>query len=430
RYRMGLLVRVCRAVVRALSVDRRRDDSRSALSGKGGGAGMIGGDQPALPLVLLVEDDHQDAFIVRELLEDSGLAVRLEWARSLDDARRALARERAQCVLLDLGLPDARDLSALAVVREASGDAPVVVLTGLAEEQAGLAAVTAGAQDYLVKGRVEAEWLGRTLRYAMQRKQAEQAAVALHAERIRAEENARLERGLLPRPLLQQMPIEVATRYRASRVSGTLGGDFFDVVEGDDKVVHAVIGDVCGHGPDEAALGVCLRIAWRTLVLSGVTGTDLLRQLERILRAERGGDETFVTMSTLAREPDQRTVRVWRAGHPRLLVLSGSGVTWAEAGQRPALGLPIEAEWDPAELELPAGGGLTLSTDGLFERRLPGDGRRMLGEECLLAVALEHAHLSGEAFVDALLAGTERATAPDASADDVAVVHLRWREEP
>ncbi|MDA0637367.1 fused response regulator/phosphatase [Nonomuraea sp. MCN248] len=389
---------------------------------------MIAADQPDPPLVLLVEDDAEDAFIVRELLEDSGLAVRLEWARSLDEARRLLTRLRAQCVLLDLGLPDARDLSALAAMREASGDAAVVVLTGLAEEQAGLAAVTAGAQDYLVKGRVEAEWLGRTLRYAMQRKQTEQAAVALHAERIRAEENARLERGLLPTPLLQQMPIEVATRYRASRTSGTLGGDFFDVVEDDDKVVHAMIGDVCGHGPDEAALGVCLRIAWRTLVLTGVTGTALLRQLERVLRAERGGDEIFVTLSTLALEPDQRTVRVWRAGHPGLLVHSGDEVTWAEPGQGPALGLPLESDWEQSSLELPAGGGLTLFTDGLFERRLPGAGMRMLGEEGLLRVAREHAHLYGEDFVDALITGTEAATAADASADDVAVVHLRWKE--
>lgn len=388
---------------------------------------MIAEGQPALPTVLLVEDDPQDAFIVRELLEDSGLAVRLEWARSLDEARRVLARRRVQCVLLDLGLPDARDLSALSVMREASGDAAVVVLTGLAEEQAGLSAVTAGAQDYLVKGRVEGEWLGRTLRYAMQRKQAEQAAVALHAERIRAAENARLERGLLPTPLLQEMPIDVATRYRASRVSGTLGGDFFDVVESDDKVVHAMIGDVCGHGPDEAALGVCLRIAWRTLVLSGITGTALLRQMERILRAERGGDETFVTMSTLALEPDQRTVRVWRAGHPGLLVHSAGEVTWAEPGEGPALGLPIDSDWEQDVLELPAGGGLTLFTDGLFERRLAGDGAGMLGEAGLLEVARRHAGRDGEEFVDALIADLESVTAPDSAADDVAVVHLRWR---
>ncbi|WP_043623660.1 PP2C family protein-serine/threonine phosphatase [Nonomuraea candida] len=395
------------------------------------------------PRVLLVEDDPQDAFIVEELLADSGLSVRLEWVRSVDEARRALTALRPECVLLDLGLPDAHEFSALSAVIEEAGDAAVVVLTGLADEQAGMAALTAGAQDYLVKGRVEPEWLGRTLRYAMQRKQAEQAAVALHAERMRAKENERLERGLLPTPLLHSMPIEVASRYRASRgsatpgpggaalrgrASATLGGDFFDVVESDDKVVHAVIGDVCGHGPDEAALGVCLRIAWRALVLSGVTGAALLRQLERLLEAERPGTEIFVTMSTLVLEPDQRTVRIWRAGHPGMLLHDGDRVKLAEPRHTPALGLPVEVDWHEEVLELPKGGGITLYTDGLFERRLPGAPARWLGEEGMLELARRYAHLDGERFLDALIADVESVTAPDAPADDLAVVHLRWKD--
>ncbi|MEV4562412.1 SpoIIE family protein phosphatase [Nonomuraea sp. NPDC049419] len=387
-----------------------------------------GSDAAGQPLVLLVEDDPQDALIVEELLEDSGLLVRLEWARSVDEARRALAGLRPQCVLLDLGLPDAHEFSALSAVIEEAGDAAVVVLTGLAEEQAGLAALTAGAQDYLVKGRVEAEWLGRTLRYAMQRKQAEQAAVALNAERMRAKENERLERGLLPTPLLQSMPIEVAARYRPSRGSATLGGDFYDVVEDDEKVVHALIGDVCGHGPDEAALGVCLRIAWRALVLSGVTGPTLLRRLERVLEAERPSSEIFVTLSTLELDHDRRTVRIWRAGHPGLLVHDGETVTLAEPGRGLALGFPVQTDWHQDVLELPAGGGLTLYTDGLFERRLPGEPARWLGEEGLLDLAARHARLDGEGFLDALIADVEAATAPDAPADDLAVVHLRWTE--
>ncbi|GAA3528388.1 SpoIIE family protein phosphatase [Nonomuraea rosea] len=385
-------------------------------------------DRGKQPLVLLVEDDPQDALIVQELLDDSGLNVRLEWARSVNEARRELARLRPQCVLLDLGLPDAYEFSALPSVLEEAGDAAVVVLTGRAEEQAGLAAVAAGAQDYLVKGRVEAEWLGRTLRYAIQRKQAEQAAVALHAARARAKENARLERGLLPTPLLGDMPIEVASRYRASRGSATLGGDFFDVVESDDKVVHVVIGDVCGHGPDEAALGVCLRIAWRTLVLSGVTGTSLLRQLERILEAERAGAEVFATLSTLMLEPDQRTVRVWRAGHPGILVHSPDGVSLAEPDPGPALGLPMEANWREHVMELPAGFGLTLFTDGLFERRLPGEPPRWLGEEGLLELARKRAGLDGERFLDALIADVEAIAESETAADDIAVVHLRWND--
>lgn len=79
-------------------------------------------------------------------------------------------------------------------------EAAVVVLTGLPEESVGLATVASGAQDYLVKGRVDPEPIGRAVRYAIQRKQAEQAAAALQAGQLRAQENARLERGLLPLP--------------------------------------------------------------------------------------------------------------------------------------------------------------------------------------------------------------------------------------
>ena len=86
---------------------------------------------------------------------------------------------------------------------------PVVVLTGLAEESAGLAAVAAGAQDYLIKGQAPPDVFGRAIRYAAQRKQVEQASAALQVSALRAEENARLERALLPTPLIRTGDLEV-----------------------------------------------------------------------------------------------------------------------------------------------------------------------------------------------------------------------------
>ncbi len=87
--------------------------------------------------------------------------------------------------------------------------------------------------------------------------------------KVQAQENTRLERGLLPslapgRPAAER----VGARKQASGQQHLLGGDFYDVVEAADGWVHALIGDVCGRGPAEAALGVCLRVAWRTLVLA------------------------------------------------------------------------------------------------------------------------------------------------------------------
>ncbi|MFG3200426.1 PP2C family protein-serine/threonine phosphatase [Streptomyces sp. NPDC048192] len=384
------------------------------------------------PSVLLIEDDEADALLVEELVADCTPGMRLTWVRSLADARDAMAKETPDCVLLDLHLPDSHGLEGVARVRQ-HADVAVVVLTGLAEESAGLAAVAAGAQDYLVKGRVEAELFGRAVRYAIQRKLAEQAAAALQAGQLRAEENRRLERGLLPTPLLGDTPdLEVVARYLPGREQALLGGDFYDVVQTPDGSVHALIGDVSGHGPDEAALGVGLRIAWRTLVVSGATGARQLSTLEEILVAERTGEQIFATLTSLHLLPDGRSARVMRAGHPGMLLRAGDEVQWVEVPGGPALGvLPSGmARWPVEDVTLPAGAGIVLFTDGLFEGRT-GPGHERLGEQGLLQAARASVALPAEEFVDRLI-GHAEALAEDYGglADDVAVVHLRWNRQP
>ena len=83
----------------------------------------------------------------------------------------------------------------------ASG-AAVCVLTGRSDEHLGVAAVAEGAQDYLVKGQVDGVLLTRSLRYAVERKRADENARRLREVELRQAESARLERGLLPQPLM------------------------------------------------------------------------------------------------------------------------------------------------------------------------------------------------------------------------------------
>ncbi|HZF91574.1 fused response regulator/phosphatase [Streptomyces sp.] len=380
------------------------------------------------PSVLLVEDDPGDALLVEELVADSALKMRLRWVRSLTEASQVLATEVPDCVLLDLHLSDARGLEAVSLLQARAEHVAVVVLTGLAEEDTGLAAVAAGAQDYLVKGRVEPELFGRAVRYAIQRKQAEQAAVALQASQMQAQENARLERGLLPRPLLHtEEGVQVVARYRPGRAQALLGGDFYDIVQRADGTVHALVGDVSGHGPDEAALGVALRIAWRTLVLSGITGAEQMSRLEELLVAERARDEVFATLVSLAAVPGEQRARVVRAGHHGLLQRTGDDVEWVEVPGGPALGmLPGGARWPTAELPVPSGGSVVLFTDGLFEGHV-SRGPQRLGEEGLLDLARKAAGLPAEEFVDRLIGRAEElAEERGGLADDVAVVHLSW----
>ncbi|MCM6774166.1 fused response regulator/phosphatase [Nocardia sp. CDC159] len=381
------------------------------------------------PWMLLVEDDAGDALLVQELVTDGAPGLRLDWVRSLAEAGPRLETESPDCVLLDLHLPDAHGLEALARIREYT-DAAVVVMTGLDEQETGLAAVAAGAQDYLVKGRVEPELFGRAIRYAIQRKQVERTAAALQASQLRAQENARLERGLLPTPLLPaDSGVSVQSRYRPGRAHALLGGDFYDVVQDGDGTVHAVIGDVSGHGPDAAATGVALRLAWRTLVLSGVTGARQLRVLEQVLLAERTDRQTFATATSLILEPDTRTVRVQRAGHPGMVLRSGTELKWVEVPGGPALGfLPDYAEWPIQELKLPIDSALMLFTDGLFEG-CTGAERERLGEEGMLDIARAVATEQPETFIDELIGRIEElAGAAGGLDDDLAILYLRWRD--
>jgi serine phosphatase RsbU (regulator of sigma subunit) len=379
---------------------------------------------PWQPLtLLLVEDDRADALLVEELISDLDAEISLAWAPSITHAEDELARARPDCVLLDLNLPDSDGIGALRRIANCDATLPIVVLTGLNDEDVGVSAVAAGAQDYLVKGRVGPDMLRRALLYAVERKQAELTAADLRVSQLRAQENARLERGLLPSPLLLDNPgVDVVTQYRPSRKSGLLSGDFYDVVQTPDRVVHVLIGDVSGHGPEEAALGVALRIAWRVLALAGVNGVERMRQLDRILHVERAG-RTFATVLNLAIHPDSTRFTAIRAGHPGMLRHSADSVDWVEPPGGQPLGLRSN-DWSEHELELPAGTGLLLLTDGLFEGHC-GRGNERLGEDGLLALARSLAAMPAPQFVAALIDGAEERALPHGGlTDDVAVVRI------
>ncbi|GAA2986224.1 SpoIIE family protein phosphatase [Streptomyces drozdowiczii] len=379
--------------------------------------------------ILLIEDDLGDALLVEELLNDTGLPFELTTRTTLAQARTELASSQADCILLDLHLPDVSGIDAVTAVRTLAPHTAVIVLTGLAEAQAGTEAMAAGAQDYLVKGKVEPDLLHRTVRYAVYRSRTERASSQAQAARQRAEENARLERGLLPQPILDTSTVRVTSRYLPGAALALLGGDFLDVVEGDGGLLHAVVGDVSGHGPDAAALGVFLRIAWRSLVLGGHQGEELLHLMERILIAERGSHSLFATCTLLRLDQRAGTITLHLAGHHEPLLTTADGTREVTAAHGVALGIvPGLRSWPSTTVALPAVGALTLYTDGLTEGHSGADNNR-LGVEGLLALIENLPPADPAAHVDRLIQETHRLNAGRHS-DDLAVLRLDWGDMP
>ncbi|MDN0194245.1 response regulator [Streptomyces sp. S.PNR 29] len=382
--------------------------------------------------LLLIEDDPGGSPIVPDLLDQSGKPIRVRTARNLTEAERLLTDD-VHCILLDLALPapgragDGDD--ELAVLKHVLKLAPrhaVLALTASGDAERGAQAVREGAQDYLFRDELDGRLLSRAIRYAVERKRSDTAERRLAEGRVRAQENRRLERGLLPTPLLEGSSLRFAARYRPGRSRALLGGDFYDVVRTADGTVHAMIGDVCGHGPDEAALGVELRIAWRALTLAGLCGDQLLGTLQQVLEHERTSDEIFATLCTVDISPDGRRAGLCLAGHPAPLVASpGRPARLLPYGNNgPALGLLPGARWPRMQVELGPEWSLMLYTDGLIEGHV-GEGRERLGQEGMVEMMRRQidAGLRGERLLQAAVNEVRELNGGELT-DDVAVLLL------
>ncbi|WP_330245657.1 MULTISPECIES: fused response regulator/phosphatase [unclassified Streptomyces] len=388
--------------------------------------------------LLVIEDDPAGTFTVPELPAAAGTRVRVRTARNLTEAGRLLTDD-VDCILLDLALPPSSETRAdegaegpagLATLKHVLRIAPrhaVLALTAEDDTELAAEAVRVGAQDYLFRGELDGRLLTRAIRYAVERKRADVAQHQLTESKLRAQENARLERGLLPTPLLQGSDLRFAARYRPGRSRALLGGDFYDTVRTPDGTVHAMIGDVCGHGPDEAALGVELRIAWRALTLAGLCGDELLSTLQQVLEHERESEEIFATLCTVDITPDGRRAGLCLAGHPAPLITrhgrAAQLLPYEDGG--PALGLLPHARWPRRQVELGGSWSLMMYTDGLIEGRVGPTGTQRLGQEGMLAMINRQLAegLCGEALLEAAVAEVRELNGGELT-DDVAVLLL------
>jgi DNA-binding response OmpR family regulator len=150
--------------------------------------------------ILLIEDDEVDRMRVRRFLKEGPAAwARVDEAETLDKGRAKLANNMYDCVLLDLHLPDGNGMDFLRSLKESTAEFPAIVLQTVEDDEVlGMAALELGAQDYLVKGNLNAPLLLKAVRYAIQRQGMLREKDRLVNELKDALRNVQILQGLLP----------------------------------------------------------------------------------------------------------------------------------------------------------------------------------------------------------------------------------------
>ncbi|MEU8884725.1 SpoIIE family protein phosphatase [Streptomyces hydrogenans] len=255
------------------------------------------------------------------------------------------------------------------------------------------------------------------------------AALALDNARLYSERNAisqSLQRSLLP-PELPKIPgVEVDVIYRAAGEGNEVGGDFYDVFPIRDDVYGFAIGDVCGTGPEAAAVTGLARHALRLLAREGFGGPAVLERLNAAILDE-GARSRFLTLlyGELRPQPDgSALLKMVCAGHPLPLRLRPDGTVTPAAEPQPLLGVMEDLELYEETFTLAPGDVLLCVTDGVTERR---EGTRMLGDDGLADALRTCTGLTAGAVGGRILRAVERFAHAPAS-DDMAILTMRLRE--
>ncbi|MFI1536045.1 SpoIIE family protein phosphatase [Streptomyces anandii] len=255
------------------------------------------------------------------------------------------------------------------------------------------------------------------------------AALALDNARLYSERTAisqSLQRSLLPPELPQIGGVEVEVIYRAAGEGNEVGGDFYDLFPIRDGAYGFAIGDVCGTGPEAAAVTGLARHALRLLAREGFGGPAVLERLNSAILDE-GARSRFLTLlygELWPQEDGSARLKVVCAGHPLPLRLRQDGTVEPAAEPQPLLGVMEDLDLYEQTVTLDPGDVLLCVTDGVTERR---EGTRMLGDDGLADVLTTCTGLTAGAVAARIMRAVER-FASDAPSDDMAILAMRVPE--
>ncbi len=339
--------------------------------------------------VLLVEDNPVDAMLLRETLATvPGVDFSLTQVVRLSEGQARLRSESYDVVLLDLGLPDSNGPETFTRLQRTNPSVPVLVLTGLSDEEVGLRAMQEGAQDYLLKDQLQAPLLGRSIRYAIERHRA--ASQLSRSEARLAGIIGSAMDGIvvvdLHGAILQVNP--AAEGMFGDSTEGMLGqrmdgflttptsphGAWHELVRGRGAARGSGVNSAIGRRKDGTHFPIEATIA-KTDVSGQTLYTLILRDVTERLRADellrRTKDELQAIVSAsplpIVAVDLQGVVRLWSHAAERLFGWKEADVLGALL---PILPAPIDATYEELAVSRPDG-----RVSGILGQRLTRDGR-------------------------------------------------------
>jgi serine phosphatase RsbU (regulator of sigma subunit) len=228
-----------------------------------------------------------------------------------------------------------------------------------------------------------------------------------------------LQRALLPQRLPQVAGVQIAVRYIPGVSGVDIGGDWYDVIELDERRFFFVVGDVSGRGVAAGSTMAELHFAIRGFVSEGHPPATVLQRLSALLSVSR--DRHFATVLCGVADLDRSEVTVASAGHLPLLLLHGADAAFVDGAVGPPIGVPAPEPYSASTVAIPPGSTLLAFTDGLVERRgeTIDDGLRRLRSAALGSTGMPLEDQLSSIVAELGEAGLD---------DDTAILGVRWQK--
>jgi serine phosphatase RsbU (regulator of sigma subunit) len=391
--------------------------------------------------VLLIEDNPGDARLIQYMIEEAGEGVfELERVDRLSAALKRLKEGGISAILADLSLPDSQGLQTFIRLHAQTPHVPIIVLSGLNDTNLAVQAVHEGAQDYLVKGQVDGQLLGRAIRYAIERKSMSEQ-VARYAEELRAR-NTQMQADLDMAREIQEIfmpqqyptfPHWVAPDQSSLRFShrylpaAEVGGDFFTIFPITDTTAGIFICDVMGHGMRAALITAIMRGLVEELLPAAADAGRFLAEINRSLHAilKRTREPFLATAFYVVVDVAASEARFASAGHPSpFLVRRQTGnaepLKFCDPRHGPALGLFEKSTYPSCRCPIAVNDLLLLFTDGIYE--IDNAAMEEYGQERFLTAVRQRSRLPTELLLDEALKEAQRFSGRADFDDDVCLV--------